>query len=305
MKEPRLLQQLNLHHLRALDALLAERNVTRAASRLGMTQSAVSHALGGLREALGDPLLVRGRGRMVPTPRAEALAGPLHAALLALEAALVEGPRFDPATANRTFVMAMGDAFSLTLLPQLLRIVRQEAPGVDLDVRPAPGGSSAVALERGDVDLAFGVDIPNVVALRTRALFEDSFACLVREGHPEVGATLDLDTFCRLPHALMSPEGSGPGVVDRVLAELGRSRRVALRIRYFVAAPLVVSESDLILTGPRRQLTRLAQRAPLRVLEPPMPMPHFTTRMIWHLRAQEDPAHRWLREAVVRALREG
>ncbi len=292
------LERLNLHHLRALDALLAERSVTRAAGRLGVTQSAVSHALRGLRETLDDALLVRGPGGMVPTPRAEALAAPLRRALGDLEAALDESPVFAPATSRRTFTLGMGDGFTLTILPPLLAHLRISAPGVDLNVVPVPGGRTASVLTHSDLDLTFGVMVPEGDGLRTRALFDDDFACLIRRDHPEVGEQMDLDTYCRLPHALMSPSGSGPGIVDRVLAESGRSRRVALRIRYFLAAPLVVAHSDLVLTGPRRQLVRLAEHAPLRVLDPPIALPTFTRRIFWHARLQRDPGHRWLREVV-------
>ena len=296
------LAQLNLHHLRALDALLAERSVTRAADRLGVSQSAVSHALRGLRSVLGDPLLVRGASGMTPTVRAEGLALPLRRALRELESALSQAPGFEPATATRTFTLAMGDAFTVTVLPPLLALVRTEAPGVDLDVVPIPGGHVGPGLERGEVDLSFGVGIPDNQGLRTRAVLDDDFACLVREDHPEVGDELDLDTWCRLPHVLMSPRGEGPGLVDNALAKLGRSRRVHLRIRYFLAAPLVVARSDLVLTGPRRLLTRMAELAPLRVLDAPVELPTFTIRLIWHVRLHEDAGHRWLRDAVVRAL---
>ena len=295
------LSQLNLTQLRALDALLAERSVTRAAHRLGLSQSAVSHALRGLRDTLGDALLVRGQGGMVPTRRAEALAAPLHRALRDLEAALSSKPGFEPATSRRTFTLATPDGFALTLLPDLLSVLRAEAPHVDLDVRPPQMGQPAAPLESGEVDLVVGVGLDAVPGVRTRVLQDERFACVVRADHPRVGADLDLDTYCGLPHALMSPTGSGLGVVDRALAELGRSRRVAVRIRSFIAAPLVVSRSDLVLTGPRAQLRALAALAPLRLLEPPLALPTFQVRSYWHERSQEDPAHRWLRGAVVRA----
>ena len=295
------LSQLNLTHLRALDALLSERSVTRAAHRLGLSQSAVSHALRGLRETLGDALLVRGRGGMVPTRRAEALAAPLQRALHDLEAALSATPGFEPTTSHRTFTLATPDGFALTLLPHLLTILRAEAPHIDLDVRPPQMGQPAAPLESGEVDLAVGVGLDAVPGVRTRVLQDERFACVARADHARVGDTLDLDTYCALPHALMSPTGSGLGVVDRALAALGRSRRVALRIRSFVAAPLVVAGSDLLLTGPRAQLRAMVALAPLRLFEPPLALPGFHVRSYWHERVQDDPAHRWLRAVVVRA----
>jgi DNA-binding transcriptional LysR family regulator len=301
MKVENQLSRMNLTHLRALDALLSERSVTRAARRLGLSQSAISHALRGLRDTLGDELLVRGGGGMVPTARAEALAQPLHRALRELEAALAIRPGFDAATSRRTFTLSMPDGFALTTLPGLLRILRDEAPGIDLDVRPPmQQRTTAMALESGEVDLAVGGGLDAASGLRTRVLLDETFACLVRSDHPSIKEGLDLDTYCALPHALMSPSGSGLGVVDRALATLGRSRRVAVRIRFFLAAPTVVANSDMVLTGPRDQLRRFTEMAPLRLLEPPLALPGFRVRIYWHDRTHDEPAHQWLREAIVR-----
>ncbi len=295
------LEQLNVHHLRALDAILAERSVTRAAVRLGITQSAVSHALRGLRDALEDPLLVRGAGGMVPTPRALALQQPLHRALNDLEAALSDGPTFDPATSTRTFRLLMPDSFTLSVLPGLLDLLASEAPGVDLDVRPPPLGGSG--LEGGDADLSFVVGKRAFSpSLRKRTLFDGRLACIVRRDHPEVSDELDLDTYCALPHALMSPLGSGPGIIDGELAKIGRSRRVHLRIRFFLAAPLLIARSNMVLTGPRDLLEAFVPLAPVRLLEPPVHAEAFQASMLWHERNHEDPGHRWLRQSVVRAM---
>lgn len=294
------LARLDLHHLRALDALLDTRSVTRAAARLGVTQSALSHTLRGLRAVIGDPLLVRGPGGLVPTPRAEAMAGPLRQAMAALAAVLSAGPGWEPATAQRTFSLTMADALSMTVMRGLLTVVRAEAPGVDLVVRAA--GDGLASLTRGDIDLAFVVGVPDLPGVHVRALFEEDFVCLVRQGHPEVGETLDLDTWTRLGHALVSPLGGSGSVVDTALAALGRHRRVVLRVPYFLAAPLLIASSDLVLTLPRRVAMLLVELAPLRLLEPPIALPHFTQRMVWPTRLQDDPGHRWLRDVVVRSL---
>lgn len=293
------LGRLSLHQLKVLLTLLEERSVSAAARRLGVTQPAVSHSLRALRETLDDPLLVSGARGMVPTPRALALAGPLRRTVRELEVLLGGGAAFDPAATRRTFVLATWDGLTLSLLPGLLRRARTDAPGIELDVRPVPPAGSALALEEGTVDLSVEVRPRDVPGLRQRALFDDAFVCLVRADHPEVGDTLDLETFVRLPHALISPQGEGSGVVDRRLAELGRARHVAMRIRYFVAAPLIVARSDLVLTAPRSLAESLVGLAPLRVVAPPVELPGFTTFLVWHERADQDPAHKWLREAVV------
>lgn len=299
------LDSLSLHQLRVLLVLLEERSVSGAARRLGVTQPAVSHSLRALREALDDALLVPGGRGMVPTPRALAMVGPLRRTVRELETVLGAGEGFDPATTRRTFVLAMWDGLTLTLLPALLARFRDAAPGVDLDVRPVPPGGSGAALEDGSIDLSTEVRPREAPGLKQRALQDDAFVCLVRADHPDVGETLDLETYLRLPHALLSPQGEGTGVVDRLLAAQGRSRRVALRIRYFLAAPLIVARSDLVLTAPRSLAEALAGLAPLRVLPPPLEVPRFTTSIVWHERSDHDPAHRWLREEVLAAGRAG
>lgn len=295
------LAQLGLHHLRALDVLLSTGHVTRAAERLGLSQSALSHTLAELRRVLDDPLLVRGPGGMVLTPRAEALGPPLRRALADLERALGGEARFDPGTARRRFVLSMGDSFAVLLLPTLVRLVGEQAPGVDLLVRPPPEGRATLGIEHHDADLALDVRPPDLPGLRTRALFEDGFSCLVRADHPAVGEILDLATWLSLPHALVSPVGEGPGIVDQVLAARGLERRVALRVPFFMAAPLAVASSDLVLTLPTRIAHRLASQAPLRILPPPLPLPTYTSSLVWPARLHEDPAHRWLRALVVQA----
>lgn len=293
------LSSLSLHQLKVLLTLLEERSVSAAARRLGVTQPAVSHVLKNLREQLGDPLLVAGARGMAPTPRALALSTPLRRTLRELETLLRGGGELDLAAVRRVFVIATWDGISTTLAPGLLARGAREAPGLDFDIRPVPREGSPAGLEDGSIDLSIEVSPRDVPGLRTRALYDDEFVCLVRADHPDVGDTLDLETYLKLPHVLMSPQGDGNGVVDRRLAELGRARRVVLRIRYFLAAPLVVARSDLIVTAPRALAAGLLGVTSLRMLPPPLELPRFTTHMVWHERTESDPAHRWLRDAVV------
>ena len=297
-------EQLGLQHLRALDAILETGSVTRAAAGLGLSQSALSHQLARLREVLDDPLVVRGAKGMVPTPRALALAAPLRRALVELELALTTGASWAPATSTRLFRLALPDAYATAVLPTILERVAQEAPGVDIDVRPLIGAPFVEALERGEIDLTGGATtLSSSNVLRWRAALKEDFASVVRLNHPEVGESLDLDTFCALNHVLISPDGGRGGIVDEALAALGRRRRVQLTIRYFLAAPLIVAASDLILTGPRSVLRYVCQRAPLRLVETPLELPGFQLGLFWHQRVQEDPGHRWLRDVVASAFR--
>ncbi|MEZ4297796.1 MAG: LysR family transcriptional regulator [Polyangiaceae bacterium] len=291
---------MNLNLLAALDALLAEGSVTRAAQRMGVTQSAMSHSLRQLRELLGDPLLVRGPLGMTPTPRGEALREPVRRGLLELSRALA-GRAFEPEKATRTFTISAGDFFTVLLLPPLLSILQREAPGIDVSVRPAAGARDADLMEAGEIDAAVAVVLPERATLRRTRLFTEGFACVVREGHPEVGEALSLEAYVRLPHALISPGGSGPSFVDEALARLGKSRRIALRVPYFLAAPPIIARSDLLLTAPRRMVEPFAGSLPLRLLEPPLETPSFSVHLAWHERDDADPAHQWLRRAIGRA----
>ncbi|MDY7227832.1 LysR family transcriptional regulator [Hyalangium rubrum] len=295
------LSSVNLNLLVALDALLTEGSVTRAATRLGVTQSALSHTLRQLREVFGDALLIRGRGGMVLTPRAQQLAAPIRRGLLELQRALREEPVFEPRTTAHRFSIAARDYFAFVLLPPLLELLGREAPRVDLDLRPVDERRTPERLESGEVDLIIGAFVGEAPALRQQRLFQEEFACVVRAQHPEVKRRLEFEQYLRLPHLLISTSGEGEGVVDRELTKIGRSRRIALRVPYFLAAPLVIVRSELVLTAPRRMVEKFASAWPLQVLKPPLALPAFSAFQVWHERYDDDPAHRWLRGMVARA----
>jgi DNA-binding transcriptional LysR family regulator len=259
------------------------------------------HALRQLRELLDDPLLVRSGQGMTLTPRAQALSTPIRRGLMELSRALEGGGAFDPGRAARTFTLLMGDSVAATVLPPLLDILGREAPGVDVAARPALGGRAIELLEAGEIDVAILVQPGTRASLRSRRLFTEGFLCLVREDHPEVKGALPLDLFVRLRHALISPVGAGPSYVDEALARLGHTRRVVLRVPYFLAAPLIVARSDLVLTAPRRMAVELATILPLQVLPAPVELSTFSTHLVWHERDDADDAQAWLRAAVVRA----
>jgi len=299
------LSDINLNLLVALDALLSECSVTRAAGRAGVSQSAMSHALGNLRALLGDELLVRGKRGMVLTPKAEQLGGPLRRGLQDLQRALRGESGFDARTAQRTFTVAMKDNIALLFVPRLLARLGREAPGVNLRVRPCDAHAQAELLESGAVDLALEVHASSETAgLLRRRLFTEGFACLVRADHPDVKKRLDLDTFVRLGHALISPEGDGPGTVDVALAQRGLSRRVALRVPWVLATPMIVASSDLVATVPRCVAETFARGFGLQLFEPPLELPTFDIGQVWHQRYDQDAAHRWLRGLMVDAASE-
>jgi DNA-binding transcriptional LysR family regulator len=297
--EPFELANFNLNLLVALDALLGERSVSAAAKLTRVTPSAMSHSLAELRTLLEDPLLVRSGRGMVLTPRAEALGPPLRKLLLDAKRLLVSGTTFEPATAERRFVIAAPDFLATLLLPPLLQAIAREAPGIALDVVPSTRRGNAWLLETGEVDLALGAIVDHSSAIRRMDLCTEGFACAAREGHPVIRGKLDLRAYVETPHLVITlGDDATPTWIDQALAKLGKQRHVAVRVRYFMTAPLVISQSDLLLTGPSMLIRYFARLVPLQVLAPPLDLPTYPEEAYWHERFDDDPSHAWLRELV-------
>lgn len=294
------LAAVDLNLLRALDALLGERHVTRAAARLGLSQSAASHALARLRELLGDPLLVRGPGgALLPTARADELAPVVHRALAEL-AAVWRGAAFDPATAPRTFTLGAGDFAELVLLPGLVARVGAAGPRVDLFVKPVPDDVPG-ALARGEVDAVLAPARPRDLTggCFQRHLFDEEFTCAVRAGHPAATGRLTLDRFCALDHLLVAPRGTRGSFVDDALAVRGRTRRVAVAVPHFLVVPHILAATDLIVTIGARIIAAYAASHGLVTRPPPIEVAGFAVHLIWHERTQADAGQRWLRDQLV------
>lgn len=286
--------ELDLNLLKALDALLAEGSVTRAAARVGLTQPAMSRALGRLREALGDPLLVRAGRALVPTPRAVVLRPRLRAALEQLDAAVADPAPFAPARERRVFHLATADYGMAVLVPALLARLAVEAPGVSVSVQPqAPGQDEALADGRLDVLVApRRASGPGLVWTR---LFTEDFVALVGARGPR---SLSLAQYCERGHVFVSPALQHTGVVDEVLAREGRSRRIAVRVPSFLVAPLITAQSELVSTVPRRVAVQAVAQLPVRLLPLPVAVPGFTVCLAWHERARHDEGHVWFRRLV-------
>ena len=294
-----MLSTVNLNLLVALSALLETRSVSEAARRIRVTKSAVSHSLGALRALFEDPLLVRVGGRLVLTPRAESLREPLGGVLGGVSA-LLEGTEFDPSKARRRFSIAAPDFLATLILPSLLDRLRREAPNVELHVVPSMRRGNAWRLETGEIDLALGAVVDDAPGIRRAELCTETFACAVRKNHPEIQSTLSLEQYTRTPHLVISlGDDDRPTWIDEALAGVGRTRHVAVRVRYFMAAPLVVSRTDLLMTGPAMLIDYFSKLIPLTVFEPPIRLPSYPEEMYWHERHDADPAHRWLRDMIV------
>jgi DNA-binding transcriptional LysR family regulator len=287
----------DMNLLLALHALLEERHVTRAAARIGITQSAMSHALSRLRTLLDDPLFVRSPRGMVPTPHALSIAEPLARALGQIEDVLSRRTAFDPKTARRTFRIGAGDYGEVLFAAPLAALVEAEAPNLEIAIEPI---SLEVprALETGAVDVIVGYGSDDWPGIFRKQISVDKFVCVVREGNPAVTRSLSLDTYVAVSHVLVSPSGTGRAYVDAILQKRGLTRRIGVRVPHFLVAPLVVSRTDLILTVPERVARTFEGAIGLKIVKCPIELDDIRMSQMWHERMNLDPAHVWLRNAL-------
>lgn len=295
------INRIDLNLLVVFEAMIIERNVTRAAQRLHLSQPALSNALTRLRQTLDDPLFVRGPGGMTPTPRAAELAMPISEILERLRQTL-SGSIFDPATAQATYTLSTTDYVAFVLLPGIMERLRREAPGIRIAARIFGGNDPYEQLKSGQADLSIAFYPTRASGLHAEKLFDERFVVVARHGHPALQDGLTLEKFAAAPHALVSPQGGGfTGVVDQMLAEHGLRRNVVLSIQHFLAVPEIIAQTDLLVTLAERLASRFADSLPLEVLQPPLAIPGFSMSMVWHKRNHVDAGHRWLRQVISEA----
>jgi len=303
---------LDLNLLRVFDEVMAERNLTRAAHNLAMTQPAVSNALRRLRGLLGDDLVRRSGYGVDPTPMALQLWPTVRDALRQLRESLEPGT-FEPAQAQNNFVLAMADATAAKLMPGMMDILEREAPGITLRVLPLTTRDPRPLLENGEVDLAVGY-FPGVLAelasthlqestprfLHER-LYDGEYVVVMRRGHPLADTPLTLDDYCAARHLLVSFSGRPFGFVDEALTALSRRRRVVLTVNQFFTAGRVVASTDLLTVLPRHFVGATGMASELIVKALPMDVPTVHVDALWRRQQHGQSAHRWLRETLLRA----
>lgn len=288
----------------AFEAVLIQRNVTAAALSIGLTQPAMSTALGKLRTLFKDPMFVRTSRGMEPTPFALQLAEPIRHALHLIRQTIHREKTFDAATSTRTFRIVMTDIGERVFLPALLQRLSEIAPGVNVQTVQLPVKEMREALESGQMDLAVGF-IPDLAAgFYQQRLFKRSYVCVARGDHPTIGDSLTLKQYLAASHAIVSATGTGHDVVERVLAEKGYTRRIALHVTHFLAIPLIVANTDLVVTIPTMLAESYLPTMNIKLLAPPLKMPVYAIMQYWHERFHEDPANRWLRELVCELFRD-
>ena len=294
---------MDLNLLVVFDTLMAERNVTRAAARNGLSQPAVSKALGRLRYLFDDPLFVRRDRAMEPTARALDLAGPIHDALSDISRTLSLPGAFDPATVTATVKIASIDLYHTSLLPSLIRRLRRDAPGVDLQVRANDCSRLVEQLASGEIDLAFAPLSTRTSEIVAEPLWNDRLVTLAGTHNP-LRDPLSIEAFASAGHLVdaghvqVSPEGVGTSVVDAILAARGLRRRIVLVLPNSAGVPFVVAATDLIATLPSRIVKGLASVPNVRVLTPPLPDVEVSPHMFWHRRTQAKPLQAWLRAVI-------
>lgn len=293
-------QGVSLNDLQALEALLRERHITRAAQRCGVTQSAMSHALRRLRDKLGDPLLVRGQSGFVLTSRAARLAEVVTRALAELQQAMFVAPAFDPATSERAFHVACVDLVMPMVAP-LMRMLEREAPRVGLVVHQLDPTRFLQQLEDGALDQVIIGPEPTP-GMRRRHLYDDRLVCMLRAEHPAAHAPLTLEAFHSLRHAMITPHDGVLADLNRMLQERGISLRMTLRVPYFVAGTLAAAHSDLAFLVPRSMAAHLADLLPVAIRELPFDMPALPIWQVWHPKNEDDEAAAWFRGAVYSAI---
>lgn len=297
------IRSLDLGLLRAFDALMDERSVTRAALRLSLTQPAVSGLLARLREVFDDSLFVRTLHGVVPTDRAHRLDASIKEILVGVQA-LLEPPRFEPAKSDQTFTIAATDyALSAVVVP-LMAALRVRAPRVRVAVRPVDDSQVATQLERGELDFALLTPQTTPEHCHARPLFDEHYVCALRSNHPKAGRarTLSLAKLCSLEHVLVSLTGDQfLGATDLALAQLNRQRKVVLSVTSFMIVRELLISSDLAAVLP----SRVAEGVPgLVTRRLPLEVPGFTKTLVWHERTYRTPAQCWFRDLVARTCNE-
>jgi DNA-binding transcriptional LysR family regulator len=304
---------LDLNLLRVFDEVMTERNLTRAAHNLATTQPAVSNALRRLREQIGDDLVRRSGYGVEPTPLALTLWPTVRDALRQLRDSLAPGA-FDPTQAQNHFVLAMSDSTAAKLAPGLVEIMAEEAPGVTLRILPLTTRDPRPLLEQGEVDLAVGYFPGALTELSAshlqetaprflhERLYEGQYVVVMRRGHPLASRPLTLEDYCSARHLLVSFSGRPFGFVDEALAARGLKRRVVMTVNQFFTAGRVVVNSDLLAVLPLHFLSATGIESELIHHPLPLDLPLVHVDAIWRRQQQGQSAHRWLREAVFRAV---
>ena len=296
------LSKVDLNLFVVFDAIYTEGGITRASKRLSLTQPAISHALGRLRELFDDALFIRQGRAMMPTPLARVMIDPVRQSLQGFESTLQRVDRFDPATAHKHFTVGMRDVRELTVLPNLLHSITRSAPFIDIAIVRAERNQLENELAAGTLDAAVDVRLALSDEVRRQRINAERLVVVARPRHPQVKRELDLETYLAQEHILVSSRRRGFGVEDYELSRHGLKRRIRLRCQHYFAACRVVNETDLILTMAERYARIVNRLFRNRMLPFPLEAPDYDAYLYWHANADADPANQWLRKRLIEAF---
>jgi DNA-binding transcriptional LysR family regulator len=292
------LANIDLNLLVVFNALMVERQVTRAGERIGLSQPATSNALARLRNLTKDELFIKTSSGLQPTPVAVSLARHIQPALNQIEAALSSSQPFDPKTSDLTFNIGMSDYVELVLLPRILERIETAAPQVKIQIKSGDRQNRLALLDRGEIDLLCGL-IPDRIAWHERQLlFREQFVCVYRHDRQFIGDGISLEEYVNASHLLVSVQEDMVGRVDYLLKKQNLQRHIALSIPHFMVAPSILARTNLIATLPARVANEFTSNPNLKVLPCPIPLKGFAVYMRWHQSNQNSTTHIWLRTLI-------
>jgi DNA-binding transcriptional LysR family regulator len=295
------LSSVDLNLLVAFVALFEERSVTLAAQRLHLGQPAMSAALGRLRLLFEDELFIRFGRQMQPTAKALEIAPGISAALQQIQQTIESSQTFEPATSQRAFIIGSSDYTSSIIMPKLLEICHQIAPGINFRLISYEKDNIEMLLEQRAIDVALGVFQPLPRQTMQVPLMQEHFVGVCRRGHPAISqGTISAETFANLPQALFTLRRDDVGEIDKVLAQHNLQRRVVLAIPYLLVLPGIIAESDLVAAIPSRLAKQFADRGILSIFELPVKTEPWVISMVWSTLSNQDRANCWLREMLQR-----
>lgn len=288
----------DLNLLPVLLVMMEERNVTRAAERLGITQPALSNVLNRLRETLNDPLFIRERYGMRPTPKAEQLAQVVGAALSSIDKVILGQQDFDPLNATRLFTLAPNSYVEFIMMPAIVARLRSCAPGIRLRLTPFGNDVTETGVISGNTDMVLGRIVEPPDNLVVQHLMNEGLACVIRADHPLVGENLSAEQYEQLKHVNVLPPGRMRAGLYQALEQRGLRRQVAVSVTHFLAVPEMIAVTDYCATLPRLICQHLSRDQRLRIVPAPVDLGTFPVEMGWHARYRDDPAHRWFRTLI-------
>ncbi len=292
------LNKFDLNLLVVFQRVLLDKTVSKAGATLGISQPTVSNALRRLRDQTGDELFIRTRSGMSPTPFAEELSVPVADALRILQQALSHQAKFDPAQEDRVFSIVMTDISEIVFLPELIQTLAEKAPNVSVKAVPHTSRGVSEALEQGKVDFAIGF-IPHLVSnVYQRRIFEQSYVCVFRRGHPIAASNLSVKAFTQAEHLAFDAIGTGHNLVDDHLTDANISRNIKLRISHFVSVGHILENTDLVAILPIKLAEKIVEPHGLMVVTPPFDFPRISINLFWHAKFNNDPGNRWLRSLI-------